>query len=91
VRLALGATVGDVHRMILWEGLRLVAIGVAAGEGLSLGVAGSVGSMLFLKNPRDVLTFTLVPAVLVVVGAIACWIPAIRATNVDPSVALRDE
>ena len=91
VRLALGATVGDVHRMILREGVRLVAIGVAAGGAVSLAAAGSVGSMLFLKNPRDVLTFTLVPAMLAVVGVIACWIPAIRATNIDPSVALRDE
>jgi ABC-type lipoprotein release transport system permease subunit len=47
--------------------------------------------MLFLHNPRDVLTFTLVPAILAVVGLVACWIPAVRATHVDPSVALRDE
>ena len=91
VRLSLGATVGDVRRMILWEGLRLVAIGVAAGEGAALGAAGGVGSMLFLKNPRDVLTFALVPAALLAVGAVACWIPAMRATRIDPSVALRDE
>ena len=91
VRLALGATVGDVHRMILREGMRLVAIGVVSGGAVSLAAAGSVGSMLFIKNPRDVLTFTLVPAALAVVGVIACWIPAIRATNIDPSVALRDE
>jgi predicted permease len=91
VRLSLGATVGDVRRMILWEGLRLVAIGVAAGEGASLGAAGRLGSMLFLKNPRDVLTFTLVPAALVAVAAMACWVPAVRATSIDPSVALRDE
>ena len=91
VRLALGATVGDIHRMILHEGIRLVAIGVAAGGAVSLAAAGSVGSMLFLKNPRDVLTFVLVPAMLAVVGVIACWIPAMRATHIDPSVALRDE
>ena len=65
VRLALGATVGDVRRMILREGVRLVAIGVASGGAVSLAAAGSVGSMLFIKNPRDVLTFTLVPAALV--------------------------
>ena len=91
VRLALGATVDDIHRMILREGARLVGIGVVAGAGVSLAAAGRVGSMLFLHNPRDVLTFTLVPAVLAVVGVVACWIPAVRAANVDPSVALRDE
>ena len=51
--------------MILREGVRLVAIGVASGGAVSLAAAGSVGSMLFIKNPRDVLTFTLVPAALV--------------------------
>ena len=91
VRLALGATVGDIHRMILGEGTRLVAIGVAAGGAVSLAAAGSVGSMLFIGNPRDLLTFTVVPALLALVGVIACWIPAIRATAIDPSVALRDE
>jgi predicted permease len=91
VRMALGATVGDIQRMILREGVRLVAIGVVAGAGASLAAAGRVGSMLFLHNPRDLLTFTLVPAALALVGVVACWIPAIRATNVDPSVALRDE
>jgi putative ABC transport system permease protein len=91
VRLALGATVGDIHRMILLEGIRLVGIGVAAGGAVSLAAAGSVGGMLFLKNPRDAPTFVLVPAMLALVGVVACWIPAIRATNIDPSVALRDE
>ncbi|MCX6629727.1 MAG: ABC transporter permease [Candidatus Solibacter sp.] len=91
VRLALGATVGDVRRMIVREGLRLVAIGVAAGGVVSLAAAGSIGSMLFIENPRDIFTFTVVPAALAVVGVIACWIPAIRATNIDPAAALRDE
>jgi predicted permease len=91
VRLAMGATAGDIHRMVLREGLRLVAIGVVAGAVTSLAAAGNVGGMLFLKNPRDLLTFTLVPAAMAIVGVIACWIPAIRATKVDPAVALRDE
>jgi putative ABC transport system permease protein len=91
VRLALGATVGDIHRMILREGLRLVAIGVVAGAAVSLAAAGRVGGLLFLDSPRDGLTFTLVPALLAVVGVVACWIPSIRATNIDPSVALRNE
>jgi len=91
VRLALGATVGEVQRMILREGVRLVAIGVLSGGAVSLAAAGSVGGMLFIKNPRDVATFTLVPSALALVGVIACWIPAIRATNIAPSVALHDE
>jgi predicted permease len=91
VRLALGATAGDIHRMILGEGIRLVGIGVVGGGSASLALAGSVGGILFIGNPRDLFTFTLVPAVLALVGVIACWIPAIRATNIDPSVALRDE
>ena len=91
VRLALGATVGDIHRMILGEGIRLVGIGVVGGGAASLALAGRVGNLIFIGNPRDLLTFTLVPAVLALVGVIACWIPAIRATNIDPSVALRDE
>jgi putative ABC transport system permease protein len=91
VRLALGATVDDIRWMILREGARLVGIGVVAGAAVSLAAAGRVGGMLFLRNPRDVLTFTLVPAILALVGVVACWIPALRATNVDPSVALRDE
>jgi predicted permease len=91
VRLALGATVCNVQGMILREGIRLVAIGVVSGGAVSLAAAGSVGGLLFIKNPRDVLTFTLVPAALALVGLIACWIPAIRATNIDPTVALRDE
>jgi len=91
VRMALGATMDDIHRMILREGTRLVAIGVVAGAGVALAAAGKVGGMLFLHNPRDVLTFTLVPSILALVGVAACWIPAVRATNVDLSVALRDE
>jgi ABC-type antimicrobial peptide transport system permease subunit len=91
VRLALGATVGEVQRMILREGVRLVAIGVLSGGAVSLAAAGSVGGMLFMKNPRDLPTFILVPAALALVGVIASWIPAICATNIDPSVALRDE
>ena len=91
VRLALGATVGDIHRMILREGVRLVGIGIVAGAAVSLAAAGRVGSLLFLDSPRDAVTFTLVPAILAVVGAAACWIPTIQVTKIDPSVALRNE
>jgi ABC-type antimicrobial peptide transport system permease subunit len=91
IRMAMGATAIDVQMMVLRQGIRLVAIGTAAGAVLALATAGSVGSMLFLSNPRDAFTFTLVPAILALVGIVASWIPAIRATRVDPSIALRDE
>jgi ABC-type antimicrobial peptide transport system permease subunit len=77
--------------MILREGIRLVAIGVLIGAVLALAAAGSVGGLLFLRDPRDIFTFTLVPSVLVLVGVIACLAPAHRATRVDPAIALRDE
>ena len=91
LRMALGATVENVRRMIVWEGMRLVAAGVVLGGAVSLWLAGTVSGMLFLESPRDVATFTVIPPVLLLAGMAACWIPALRSTRVDPSVALRDE
>jgi ABC-type lipoprotein release transport system permease subunit len=47
--------------------------------------------MLFMKTPRDLFTFSLIPAMLSLVGTVACWLPALRAIRIDPSSALRDE
>jgi predicted permease len=91
VRMALGATAGDVQVMIVREGIRLVAIGVAAGTVTALVASRLVQSMLFVISARDSMTFVLVPAILAVVAILACWIPAMRATRIDPSTALRDE
>jgi ABC-type antimicrobial peptide transport system permease subunit len=91
IRMAMGATSGDVQMMIVREGVRLVSIGVLAGFAVSLAVADSVSAMLFMKNPRDLVTFALVPALLTLVGIVAYWVPAIRAIRIDPSIALRDE
>jgi predicted permease len=91
VRMALGATPGDVQRMVLGEGARLVASGVLAGMAIALPAAQAARKLLFVTSPRDALTFIAVPAFLVVVGIAACWLPARRATRVDPSRALRDE
>jgi putative ABC transport system permease protein len=91
IRMAMGATSGDVQMMIVRKGVRLVAIGVLAGFAVSLAAADSVGVMLFMKNPRDLATFALVPSLLTLVGIVACWVPAIRAIRIDPSIALRDE
>jgi putative ABC transport system permease protein len=80
IRMALGATPGDVQYMVLGEGVRLITYGVVVGSILSLAMAGAVESMLFLKSSRDVFTFTMVPATLTFVGVLACWVPAVRRT-----------
>ena len=91
VRMALGATPGNVRRMVVGDGMRLVAIGIACGIAIALGASRTVESMLFAIGPRDTLTFVMVPTLLSVVALIACWVPAVRATRIDPAVVLRDE
>ena len=91
IRMALGATAADVQLMLLREGVRLVAIGVAVGMAIALIGSRAVESMLFLVTSRDAVTFILVPSILALVAILACWIPAQRATRVDPMVALRHE
>jgi predicted permease len=91
VRMALGATPAEVQTMILTEGIRLVAIGVAAGLVIALIGSRAVEGMLFATSPRDAATFVLVPSILSLVAILACWFPAMRATRIDPAVALRDE
>ena len=91
VRMALGATPADVQLSVIREGLRLVAGGVVAGMGIALVATRAIQSLLFATSPRDAVTFVLVPAFLTLVGLGACWLPALRATRIDPSTALRDE
>jgi predicted permease len=91
IRLALGATPREVQYLVLGAGVRLIAYGVIAGSIVSLGLAGLVESMLFLKSPRDMFTFTMVPAILALAGVAACWLPARDCSRTDPSVALREE
>jgi predicted permease len=91
IRMALGATAADVQLMLLREGVRLVAVGVLVGLVIALLGARAVESMLFVVSSRDAVTFVLVPSILTLVAILACWIPARRATRIDPMVALRDE
>lgn len=91
IRMALGATPADVQLMLLGEGVRLVAGGVFVGLGISLVGARTVQSMLFVVSSRDAVTFVLVPSILTMVAVLACWVPAHRATRIDPMEALRDE
>ena len=91
VRVALGASTGDVLRMILGQGMRTIVIGVAIGIGGSMALTRTVESMLFGVTGTDPLTFGGVTVLLVAAALLACYIPARRATKVDPMVALRSE
>ncbi len=91
VRVALGAGSGDVLRMILNQGLRAILIGVAIGIAGSLVLTRAVTSLLFGVTATDPLTFSGVTLLLVGAALLACYIPAHRATRVDPMVALRYE
>ena len=94
VRMALGATRRTVMQMVLRQGLILTVIGVVIGLASSYALTGyleSLTSMLFGVQPRDPMTFFVIAVVLGVIALVACWIPARRATKVDPLVALRYE
>jgi putative ABC transport system permease protein len=91
VRIALGAGPGDVLRMILSQGLRTIFIGVTIGIAGSLSLTRAIQSLLFGVTATDPLTFGGVTLLLVAAALLACYIPARRATKVDPMVALRYE
>ncbi|MEO8138996.1 MAG: ABC transporter permease [Gemmatimonadota bacterium] len=91
VRVALGATGSDVVRHVVTGGLQLAIVGVVCGVGLALGLGHWVQPLLFQESSSDPIIFLLVAAVLLVVAALASFIPARRAANVDPMRALREE
>jgi predicted permease len=91
VRMALGASRSGVLGMVLNEGLRVVLIGVAIGVGEALALSRLIKSLLFGVEAADPATFIAVPLVMIVVALAACYVPARRATKVDPIIALRYE
>ncbi len=91
IRIALGAQRGSVLRLVLGDGVRVTAIGVAIGALLALAVTRGLGGTLYGVAPWDPLTFVGIAALLGVVACAATWLPARRAAGVDPAVALRAE
>jgi predicted permease len=91
LRMALGAASGDVLRMVMSAGLRLAVVGIAIGCVLAYGVAQALRGMLFAVAPADPAVFIGAPIVLFLTAAGACLLPALRASRVDPMLALRTD
>jgi putative ABC transport system permease protein len=91
VRMALGAQIPDMLKLIIRQGMKLVLIGIAIGLAGAFTVTRAVSSLLFGVGANDPVTFAGVAILLVAVALLACWIPARRATKVDPMIALRCE
>jgi putative ABC transport system permease protein len=91
IRLALGARPHDVFRLVIGRGMHLASIGAALGLVTAFGLARYFETLLFQIKPTDALTFTAAPLLLLGVALLACFVPARRATKVDPLVGLRHE
>ena len=91
VRMALGAKSRDVLRLVVVNGMKLALVGVAIGLAGAWALSRFMKTLLFGVPPTDVLTFSLVSVVLLFAALLACWVPARRATKVDPLIALRYE
>ncbi|MDH4066284.1 MAG: FtsX-like permease family protein, partial [Acidobacteriota bacterium] len=91
VRMALGASRNVVQRMVVGHGLRLAGAGIALGLVGAVGITRIIGTLLYNVSPTDPLSFGLVAATLAAVAVAAAYLPARRATRVDPATALRGE
>jgi len=89
LRMALGAGVADLLRLVMSRGLALTAGGVVLGAIVALGLTRLMGNLLYKVSPRDPLAFGVAFVVMTIVALIACFFPAWRATRVDPVRALR--
>ena len=91
IRMALGAMPQDILRLIVWQGMKFVGLGLVIGIGAALGLSRVVRNLLFEVTPTDVWSYAGASGVLIVVALAACMVPAWRAARVDPSISLRYE
>src|SRR5512138_1234891 len=91
IRLALGAQASQVRKMVVTQGMGLALVGVAVGLAAAFALARLITSFLFCVTAKDPLVFAGVPVLLGVVALVAVWLPARRASKVDPLIALRYE
>ena len=91
IRMALGAQTGDVMRLVIGQGIKLALVGALIGMSGALALSRLMRSLLFGVSAIDPLTFAVVAVSLTLVALVACWLPARRATKVDPLTALKDE
>ena len=91
VRMALGASRPQVLRLIVGQGVPLILGGILVGLAVSFGITRLIATLLYGVTPTDAFTFAAVTALLVSIALLACWLPALRASRVDPLAALRHE
>jgi predicted permease len=91
IRMALGADRSAIRKLVVWHGMRLALIGVVLGVGVALGLTRFLASFLFGVKALDPVVFVSVPFILAGVALLAVWIPAVRASKLNPMVALRVE
>jgi putative ABC transport system permease protein len=89
--MALGAERLDILRMVLSDGARMMFVGIGIGVTAALGLTHLMSSMLFGVKPTDLPTFALVILALCATAILACYVPARRATKIDPMIALPNE